>query len=269
MSRRKELIKSFAIMLSYYPRVSEAVVHDIRQRYVGSLFGIVWAVLFPLLQLSIYAIVYIHIFHIRPSGLSEFGYVLLIFSGLCPLMAFGEILNASTASLISNKNLLLNTVFPAELIPVRAAISSQVTSFMAMIITLLIGFMSGYTPWYSLLLAPFFWILLIMFGIGLGWMLSLISLVARDVQHGLGLVIMIVFILSPFAFTPDMVPSALRLIIYFNPLSYFVLVFQKLICYGVLPDAVPAIGAIFLGLTSFFIGFAVFQKAKYIFFDYV
>ena len=91
---------------------------------------------------------------------------------------------------------------------------------------------------------------------------------ARDIQHGLGLVIMLLFVLSPFAYTPEMVPAALKPIIYLNPLSYFVLTFQQLICYGTWPDPFVAGGAAILGLGSFFAGFSVFQRAKYVFFDY-
>jgi ABC-type polysaccharide/polyol phosphate export permease len=107
-----------------------------------------------------------------------------------------------------------------------------------------------------------------MFAMGIGWMFSLFSLVARDIQHGLGLVTMLLFVLSPFAYTPEMVPAAMKPIIYLNPLSYFVLTFQQLICYGTWPDSIAAGGAVVLGLGSFFAGFSVFQRAKYVFFDY-
>ena len=239
-----------------------------RQRYVGSVFGLFWAVLFPLLQLSIYAVLYAFIFKIRPSGLSEIGYVVLVFSGLVPLMAFSEALNAATTSLSANKSLLLNTVFPAELIPVRSALAAHVPSLAGLLMTLIFGFVMGLTSWKALLLVPVFWILLLMFAVGLGWVLSLLSLVARDVQQFLTLIIMLMFILSPFAYTPEMVPASLKLLIYLNPLSYFVLVFQKLICYGTWPDLIPAIGAFVMSIVTFLAGFSIFQRTKYVFFDY-
>lgn len=243
-------------------------MHDIRQRYVGSVFGSLWAVLYPLLQLSIYAGLYTIIFRVRPPGLSEYSYVVLVFSGLVPLMAFNEALLAATSSLSSNKNLLLNTVFPADLIPLRAAVAAQVTSLIALGITLVAGFALGRTSWQAVLLVPIFWILLLMFTMGIGWIFSLLALVARDIQYGLGLVTMLLFVLSPFAYTPEMVPSILKPIIYLNPLSYFVLTFQQLICYGTWPSPIAAGGAVVLALGSFFFGFTIFQRAKYVFFDY-
>lgn len=268
MNFNLEIFRSLRILSGYRHRVLEGVVHDVRQRYIGSVFGSLWVILFPLLQLSIYAGLYSLIFKIRVPGLTEMGYVVLVFSGLVPLMAFNEALTAATSSLSSNKNLLLNTVFPAELIPLRAAIAAQATSLVGLIITLIVGFALGRTSWQAILLVPVFWVLLLMFAMGLGWMFSLFSLVARDIQHGLGLVTMLLFVLSPFAYTPEMVPAVMKPIIYLNPLSYFVLTFQQLICYGTWPDPIAAGGAVALSIGSFFTGLSVFQRAKYVFFDY-
>ena len=262
------IFHSLKILFGYRHRVLEGVMHDVRQRYVGSAFGSLWVFLFPVLQLGIYAGLYSFVFKVRISGLNEMGYVLLVFSGLVPLMAFNETLTAATSSLSANKNLLLNTVFPAELIPLRAALSSHVTSLVGLAVTLSLGLILGKTSWQAIVFVPIFWVLLLMFSLGIGWMFSLFSLVARDIQHILGLVMMLLFIMSPFAYTPEMVPEALRPIIYLNPLSYFVLTFQKLICYGTLPDPFDAFGAVVLGVGSFFCGFNVFKRAKYVFFDY-
>lgn len=268
MNAHLGVFRSLWVLCGYRHRVLEGVIHDIRQRYIGSVFGTLWVFLYPILQLGMYAGLYSFIFRVRVSGLTEMGYVVLVFSGLVPLMAFNEALNAATSSLSANKNLLLNTVFPAELIPLRAALSAHITSLIGLAITLIIGYGLGKTSWQAIVLVPFFWVLLLMFAIGIGWMFSLFSLVARDIQHGLGLVTMLLFMLSPFAYTPEMVPVALKPLIYLNPLSYFVLTFQQLICYGTWPDPIAAGGAVVLGITSFFIGFNVFQRAKHVFFDY-
>ncbi|AKQ53453.1 ABC transporter permease [Bordetella hinzii] len=268
MADQLGVFRSLKMLAGYRQRVLEGVVHDIRQRYIGSVFGSLWALLFPLLQLGIYAGLYSVVFKVRPSGLTEAGYVILVFSGLVPLMAFNEAMTAAASSLSSHKNLLLNTVFPAELIPLRAALAAQITSIFGLVITLIAGFSLGRTSWQAVLLVPVFWILLLMFAMGIGWMLSLLSLVARDIQHGLGLVTMLLFVLSPFAYTPEMVPQALKPLLYLNPMSYYVMTFQQLICYGTWPDPVHAGGAVLLGLTSFFIGFSVFRRAKHVFFDY-
>lgn len=268
MNSKLNVLRSLRILAGFWQRVLEGVKHDVRQQYTGSLFGASWAFLFPLFQLGIYAGIYTVIFKVRPSGLNEFSYTLLVFSGLVPLLAFGQALVAATSSLTANKSLLLNTVFPAELIPLRAALAAHFSTLFGLAITLVFGFAIGRTSWQALILVPVFWTLLLMFAIGLGWILSLLSLVARDIQHSIGLVIMLITVLSPFAYTPEMVPPSLKAILYLNPLSYFVLGFQQLICYGTWPDATSTLGAVLLGIGSFFLGFSMFQRVKYVFFDY-
>lgn len=258
----------FRLLFIYGGRVAEGVVHDIRQRYLGSVIGIGWAVLFPAVQLSIYATLYTVIFKVRPSGLTEWSYVLLVFSGLVPIMAFNEALTASISSVSANKNLLLNTVFPAELIPLRSAVAAHFPHLFGLAITLTLGFMLGRTDWKALLLVPVCWIFLLMFATGIGWILSLISLVAKDIHQGVALVLMIMTVISPFAFTPEMVPSAMKPLIFLNPMSYFVLTFQQLICYGNWPDFRILGGAGIMATLTFLVGYLFFQRAKGVFFDY-
>lgn len=256
------------IMFGYRARLFDGVAHDLRQQYSGSIFGVFWAVLFPLLQLLIYAALYTVIFRVRPSGLDEFSYTLLVFSGLVPLLAFSQAIVAATGALTANKSLLMNTVFPAEMIPLRAAIAAHAPVLASLIITLIFGFVLGRTGVMALILVPIWWVLMMMFAIGLGWILSLVTLVARDIQHSMGLILMLMTILSPFAYTPEMVPPALSIILYANPMSYFVLSFQAIICYDALPGMVPALGSIFLGCVFFFLGLKVFVQSKKAFFDY-
>ena len=52
-----------------------------------------------------------------------------------------------------------------------------------------------------------------MFSLGIGWVLALVCLILKDVQHGISLVIMSLFFLSPFAYTPEMVPQGLKFIL--------------------------------------------------------
>ncbi len=258
-----------AEIVKYRQRIVRGVIQDVRHRYLGSVLGVAWVFVFPLLQLGIFATIYAVIFQIRVPGLTEAGYVLLVFSGLVPLLAFGESLTASLSSLSASRTLLLNNLFPAHLLAVRSVLAAQLPALVGVVVTLSLGLWIGRTGWEALVLVPIFWMLLMMFVIGLGWIISLVSLVARDLNHGIGLVVMVMFFMSPFAYTPEMVPSALKALIYFNPMSYFVLTFQQLICYGKLPDPEVAFGAAFLGLSSFFLGYTFFQRTKSVFLDHV
>ena len=262
------MLKDLSIIWHFRARLVDGVLLDLRQRYAGSVLGVVWAILYPVMLLSVYAFVYTFIFRVRPAQLTVYDYVILVFSGLLPLLSFIEALMASSSSLSANRSLLMNTVFPPELIPLRSILAAQITGFVGVTITLVAAFSLGLGSWIVVLAVPFFWLMLILFVTGLGWILSLVSLVATDIQQGLPPILFLLVIVSPFAYTPDMVPAGLAAILYFNPLTYFVLAFQSAVVYGVWPSIAITAGTIILGCVSFLTGFAFFRRTKLIFFDY-
>lgn len=262
------VLRALQVLWSFREKVAEGVRQDVQHRYAGSVLGLAWSILFPAVQIAIYAIVYVFIFRVRPAGLTQVQYVLMVFAGLIPLMAFNESLNASAASLSSNRSLLTSTVFPSELIPVRTLLASQVPSLLGFLCVAAFTLATGYASLAALVLVPLLWVALLMFGMGLSWVLSLLSLVARDIQQVLPLVMMALLILSPFAYTPEMVPAGLKPIIYLNPMSYFVFCFQDLLAFGRLPrPEITAVVAV-LSLGAFFGGFSFFRRTKHVFFDY-
>lgn len=265
---RNGLIRSLLMLWPFRAKVLEGIAQDVRHRYAGSVLGLGWSILFPVAQISIYAIVYVFIFKVRPSGMTQNDYVLMVFSGLIPLMAFNESLTAGASSLTSNRSLLTSTVFPPELIPLRALLAAQIPAMLGFLLIAALTMVIGIATPAAIVLVPVVWILLAMFGIGLAWILSLISLVVRDVQQMLPLVMMALLILSPFAYTPAMVPPSLKILLYLNPLSYFVFCFQDLLVFGRLPDPMHLGVAALLGLSLFGLGFTFFRKAKHVFFDY-
>jgi ABC-type polysaccharide/polyol phosphate export permease len=57
------------------------VRQDLRQRFSGNVLGIAWAGLSPLLQLALFALVFVHIFKARVPGLTGSGYVAFLALG--------------------------------------------------------------------------------------------------------------------------------------------------------------------------------------------
>ena len=255
------------IAYKYKAYLKSGVYYDVRQQFSGSKFGVFWAFLFPIVQLCIYATVFAVIFRIQPAGMTKLEYVLLVFSGLVPLLAFSAGTVTAISSVESNKNLLLNAVYPSELIPMRSFISAQIPSMVAFFVTVIISLLLEHLSLQGLVLGVFNWLFLVMFGIGLGWMLSLLNLVFKDVQQVVNLLLMLLMIMSPYAYTTDMVPAALNIIIYFNPLAYFVLNSQNALVYGQFDWFVVSV-AMCMSIVFYVIGFNFFKRTKQVFFDY-
>jgi lipopolysaccharide transport system permease protein len=242
-------------------------VGELRQRYAGSLMGLFWLGLSPMLLMAFYSFVYLVVFRVRPAAMSEYEYVLYMLAGLIPFLGLSEALAVGTPSLTSNRAILLNTVFPSELVPVRAVLVSQATTAVGLALTVFVALLMGKLSW-TMLLVPVVWLLQVMFVIGIVWVLALASLVFRDIQQSLTFVTMALMVVTPIAYTVDMVPRAVRAVVYVNPLSYFVFGFHHLIVFGRAPSAVMVGIMVALALLSYAVGFCIFQRAKKVFFDY-
>lgn len=268
MTSSRSRVRLVPFLARYAAPLAASTRQELHRRYAGSVLGLTWAMLYPLLLLIFYAVVYVVILRVRPANMDSTGYLTLVLSGLVPMLAVLEAISASTGSLVANRGILLNTVFPAELIPLRSILATQIPSCFALVLVTLLALLHGRTSLGPLLLLPLLWFLLVAFMAGIGWVLALLTLVARDIQQALGIVNMTALVLSPAAYTPDMVPAGMKALIYANPLSYFVLCFQDVLCFDRMPDPVHFGIAAALGLGSLFLGFTFFQRAKLVFFDY-
>lgn len=259
---------SSQFLLSHRRLLWQVALNELKARYAGSIFGLGWAVLTPLLFLAIYAGIYLIIFRVQVPGLSPVQYVLLIFSGLVPFLMTSEALVSGVSAVVANKSVLSNTVFPIDLAPAKAVLLSQVpmvVGFTAIIAALAL---TGTMSW-TVVLLPVIWGLHILALIGLNWILSLINLVFRDLQNLMGIILLALMIVSPIAYTPEMVPPSLKVLLILNPFAYFVVAYQSIMILGRLPGWGNSLILIALSLGLFTLGGYFFSRAKRVLIDYV
>lgn len=261
------LLGPFVLLWRYRAILARTTWTSLRQNHAGSALGVAWLVLGPFVLIALYAVVYALIFRVRPPGMTQTGYVIHVVSGLLPFLGFAAALNAGTSALTANRQLLLNTVFPAELIPLRTVLMSFVATAIGMLLVIGGAMLHGGVA-LSWLLLPLVLGLQIMFVAGLVWMLSLLNLVIRDVQQLLPPLTLALLIVTPIAYTQDMVPAQLMAIIYVNPLSYFTMAYQEILVHGRIPT--PPMFAVMsaLGVVFFCGAHALFVRVKSVMLDY-
>lgn len=246
---------------------TRTTVGEIRARYAGSILGLFWVIIAPLTLMSIYAAIYLYVFRVRPAEMPASHYVLYVLSGLLPFLSFSDGLASGTGSLTANRAILLSTVFPAELVPLRAVVASQAPSVIGMTVCLGAAVILGLAS-VALLAIPLIWVLLLLFVIGLVWVLSLANLLLKDIQHALGFVNMILLVASPIGYTLAMAPPSLRWWLQLNPLAHFIDAFHQCVLYGEFPSLQAWTLLTAISLVSFFGGYWLFQRAKRVLFDY-
>lgn len=263
------LLKPYRMIFRHRAQLLNSIKVTLRARYAGSVLGMFWLVLGPVLLLSLYAVVYTVIFDFRPTMLSKGDYVLYIFAGLVPFLTFSQALTSGTGALLKDRALLMNAVFPAELIPLREVLASAPMLLVGfgIIAGLKLLFFGG--PLITWLLLPAIALAMAMAVTGLVWILSLANLVAKDVQQMLTYLVIMLLVSSPIAYTPDMLTGAFRILMYANPLSYYVSSFQQVLVLGNIPPTEILIGGTLIALVSFHTMYIVFDKGKAAVLDHI
>lgn len=262
------MLESVLFLYRHRAILKQTTLNDIRSRFAGSLLGLSWLVVYPLLLLGAYAAVYIFIFKIRFELFNSNEYVALIFCGLIPFLGISEALGMGVGSVVSNANLIKNTLFPIELIPAKAVLVAQCTQTVGMGLLLIVLGVMGKLTFVSLLFLAV-WVLQLMFSIGIIWMLSSINVFFRDLQNMVSVLILILMMVSPIAYPAEMIPANLRPFLALNPLYYFIVAYQELLMFGRMPSVEIAVPLVAISIFAYMLGFVFFKKMKGVFADNV
>ena len=195
-------------------------LREMQTRYAGTLAGLVWSVVHPLMMMLTYWFVFSVGFKAKPTGNVPF--IIVFLCGLIPWMAFSEAVMASANAITGNALLVTKTVFPTEILPVvnlAASMASQVIMLVILVILLAV-----YGIGFSLYNFQFLYYLvaLSVFCVGLGWIVSALNVFYRDVSQILSVVLNMWFWMTPIVWQAATVSERFRFFIKLNPMYYIV-----------------------------------------------
>ncbi len=213
------------------------VVRDLRSRYVGSFMGFFWSVIHPIVLLVSYTFVFSVIFGQRPlpdSGTTSFP--LFLFCSILPWLFFQDTLQRSSTVIIDNSNLVTKTLFPTEILPLTVLLAGVVNHLIGFAILLAIlaatlGKISVYA-----LLVPVYFLCLMLFTLGLSWLVSGLNVFVRDVSQVLSVVLTFWFWFTPIFYSPERFPSQLVFLLKWNPLAHVVTGYRDCLLRMRMPD---------------------------------
>jgi lipopolysaccharide transport system permease protein len=236
------------------------IARDLRNRYLGSLSGALWALLQPLLLLGIYAMVFVQILKVRwPDATIGASYVPYLATGLWPWTAFAEALNRGTNAIPEHAALLSKVPLPRPVLvlaPVAGSFLIHGAGFIAVLVVLaLTGSpprLAG-IPWALVTYA-----LLFVFALGLAWLTAALQVFVRDLAPIVAQLLTLWFFLTPIFFAREMVPERLGAILAFNPLAGYVDAFRAALLGTAAPSAAlwgpPLYAAIAIAAGAFVFG---------------
>lgn len=232
----------------------QLVDRDMKLLYKRSTLGVAWTLINPLLQLAVFAFVFQVIL---PSGVPR--YASFTFTGLLAWNWFQSSLFQTTGVIVANRPLIRQPGFPSAILPIVSTTTGLIHFLLAM--PVLIGFLliDGIELKPVVLLLPLLQFLQFALIVCCGYFLAALNVTFRDVQHTLGVVLMLLFYVTPVFYDLQNLPTKYQGIYNLNPMVHLVKAYRSILMQGTVPDAQPLLSmALIVGL-CLPIGLSVFR----------
>jgi len=238
---------------------------DIKVRYKQSLLGAGWAIVRPLLTMVVFTVLFGVLAKIDSDGMP---YPVFVYAGLLPWTFFSSVVGSASQSLLASSHLVSKVYFPRLIIPLSSAGAPLADLIVST--TILLALMAWYgMGWTShLLAAPFLVLLCAVAALGIGTLLSALTVTYRDFTHITPFLIQLWLYATPVIYPLSLVPPKWQWVMYANPLTGIVEGFRA--CFlGRAFDWPSLAFSTVISLAALAVGIAYFEKAERRFADVI
>ncbi|OYY58751.1 MAG: sugar ABC transporter permease [Polynucleobacter sp. 24-46-87] len=256
------LVKSIHI---HRQLIIQMVKREVVGRYKGSVFGLAWSFLNPILMLTIYTFVFSVVFKARwgEGGTdSKTQFALLVFVGMIVLGLFTEAVNRSPGLILGNTNYVKKVVFPLEILPVislGAALFHAAISFLVLTFALVV---INHELHWTIVFAPLIFAPLIFFTLGITWMLASLGVFMRDVGQTIGILTTVLMFMSPVFYPISALPVKFQGVMMLNPLTFIIEQTRTVAISGQMPNWSGLAIYTLVALAVMWFGYVWFQKTR-------
>lgn len=242
---------------------------DVYAKYQGSVLGVLWSFVNPILLLSVYTFVFSDVFKARltvqTSNRLEFA--ITLFAGLLVFNFFSESLSKASWSIVHNPNLVKKVVFPLYLLPAVSVGSAFFQMLVSLLVLMLFQILFATGVQVTIVLLPLIWIPYAFGVLGVSWFISSLSVFIRDVGQMVGTVLMVLMFMCPIFYPISAVPEKYRFILQLNPLAHVIEMSRSLIVDGVVPSMLSVVLVWLVGGMLGIFGCIWFNRTKSAFSD--
>ncbi len=246
----------------YFDLILNLVKRDFTLRYKGSLFGILWILVVPLMQLLTLVFVFK-----RVIPLDIEGYPAFVFTALLPWTWFSQSLNSAGAGFIGNKDLVRHPNFS----PIILIIVNTLTNLLLYLTVLPLMFVMllayGHRLGWPVLYFPVFLLLESILIVGLSLVIATWNVFYRDIQQITSMLLSILFWLTPVFYRSHTVDQEYQFLFDVNPMAVLIQGYRDILFYSQPPDWTGLVRAAVVSLAIGILGYAVYRRQLHNVFD--
>ena len=207
------------------------VDRDMKLLYKRSALGIAWTLINPLLQLAVFSFVFRSVIPINIPQFSSFA-----FSGLLIWTWSQTALFQATGLITSNKALIRQPNFPTAILPVVTTMTGLIHFLLALPVLIIFLAVDGVQPSSVLFVLPLLMVIQFVLTVGLAYPLAALNVTFRDTQHTLGVLLQMLFYLTPIFYDLNSVPKEFQPLYQLNPMVPLLEAYRAILLKGTQPD---------------------------------
>jgi len=252
--------------------IKQMAWREVVGRYKGSILGLLWSFITPILMLVVYTFIFSVVFKARWSIGTEdnkFSFALILFVGLIVHGLLAEVLVRSPNLILGNVNYVKKVVFPLEILPATCLIAALFHCTMSLAVLLVAFFIvNGYLPW-TIFYIPLILLPLAILILGLSWIIASVGVFIRDIGQAVIIITTIMLFLSTVFFPLSALPEKYHIFILLNPITFIIEQAREVLIFGNQPNWSGLCAYLIVAVLVAWIGYTWFQKIRKGFADVV
>ena len=261
--------EKIAIFLSFFKDLfanrqmfRDLVRNDMKSRYAGNVFGIIWAYIQPLVNLLVMWFVFQYGF--RNSPVDDIEFILWYIAANVPWLFFSEAVVSSSNCLYEYGYLVKKVKFRTSILPLVKVLSAGIVHIFLMCFAVFMFLIYGYHPQWMWLQIIYYSLAELCLLAGLSWLISAVSVFIKDFAQLVNIVISIMFWMTPIFWSPNQMHSELLIIFKLNPVYYIVNGYRQSLIYNVPFWQDMGLTMYFWGITAviFIAGAFIYNKLR-------
>ena len=263
-----QALRELLLLLSRQRHLTvEMAKREIVDRYLGQVFGILWALGHPMLLMGVYVFIFAHVFKMRIGGTRELplDYTTYLLAGLIPWSSFQESMTKNCTVIVNNANLVKQVIFPLEVLPVKGVLASLINQCIFLALLLIYVLVTQQVLFWTYGLLPILIMLQTLAMIGVSYILAAVGVYFRDIKDVVQVFSVIGLYLLPILYVPEFVPRSFKLLFYVNPLSHLIWCYQDVLYFGRFEHWWAWLVVIPCSVGICIVGYRFFRKLKVMF----
>ena len=259
--RRLHLITAAKELWAARELIGTLTERNLRSRYKQTFLGFAWSLITPVTLMVVFTVFLQRVADIETGDIpySIFSYV-----GLLPWAFFSNAVTQSSSVILSNNSLLNKVYCPREVFPISTITTSAIDTVFAMVALIVLFLVHRIVPSTASMWVPVLTLVLLCFTLGVSLLVSALTVYARDLRHGVGIIMQLGLFATPVAYSlSSLVPKGWQPVYAAaNPLGPVIQGYRDTVLSGQSPELGLLAIAAASSLVWAFAGYVVFKKLE-------